>query len=104
MATSTNKLDKMQPETEIAVLQFQVKNLEEKIGELKVDLKALHDAIEANADETRRMLKSMREQDVKEHSELAGKISVLEKWRWMMMGAGIIIGSIGFPTLSAMLK
>ena len=104
MATATSKLDKMQSETEIAVLQIQVKNLEEKIGELKVDLKALHDAIEANADETRRMLKSMREQDVKEHSELAGKISVLEKWRWMMMGAGIIIGSLGFPTLSAILK
>jgi len=104
MATATSKLVKMQPETEIAVLQIQVKTLEEKIGELKVDLKALHDAIEANADETRRMLKSMREQDVREHSELAGKISVLEKWRWMMMGAGIIIGSIGFPTLSAMLK
>ena len=104
MATATSKVAKMQPETEIAVLQIQVKTLEEKIGELKVDLKALHDVIEANADETRRMLKSMREQDVKEHSELAGKISVLEKWRWMMMGAGIIIGSLGFPTLSAILK
>ena len=104
MATATSKVAKMQPETEIAVLQIQVKTLEEKIGELKVDLKALHDVIEANADETRRMLKSMREQDVKEHSELASKISVLEKWRWMMMGAGIIIGSLGFPTLSAILK
>lgn len=104
MATATSKVAKMQPETEIAVLQIQVKTLEEKIGELKVDLKALYDVIEANADETRRMLKSMREQDVKEHSELAGKISVLEKWRWMMMGAGIIIGSLGFPTLSAILK
>jgi TfoX/Sxy family transcriptional regulator of competence genes len=60
--------------------------------------------IEANAEETRKMLKSMREQDVKEHTELAGKISVLEKWRWMMMGAGIIIGSMGFPTVSALLK
>ena len=104
MTTATSKVAKMQPETEIAVLQIQVKTLEEKIGELKVDLKLLHDVIEANADETRRMLKSMREQDVKEHSELAGKISVLEKWRWMMMGAGIIIGSLGFPTLSAILK
>jgi predicted RNase H-like nuclease (RuvC/YqgF family) len=104
MATATSKVAKMQPETEIAVLQIQVKTLEEKIGELKVDLKLLHDVIEANADETRRMLKSMREQDVKEHSELAGKISVLEKWRWMMMGAGIIIGSLGFTTLSAILK
>ena len=104
MATASSKVAKMQPETEIAVLQFQVKNLEDKIGELKVDLKALHDAIEANAEETRKMLKSMREQDVKEHSELASKISVLEKWRWMMMGAGIIIGSMGFPTVSALLK
>jgi RecB family endonuclease NucS len=104
MATAANKANKMQPETEIAVLQIQVKNLEEKIGELKVDLKALHDMIEANAEETRKMLKSMREQDVKEHTELAGKISVLEKWRWMMMGAGIIIGSMGFPTVSALLK
>ena len=104
MATATSKANKMQPETEIAVLQIQVKNLEEKIGELKVDLKALHDMIEANAEETRKMLKSMREQDVKEHTELAGKISILEKWRWMMMGAGIIIGSMGFPTVSALLK
>jgi uncharacterized membrane protein len=104
MTTATSKVAKMQPETEIAVLQIQVKTLEEKIGELKVDLKSLHDAIESNADETRRMLKSMREQDVKEHSELASKISVLEKWRWMMMGAGIIIGSLGFPTVSAILK
>lgn len=104
MATATSKVVKMQPETEIAVLQIQVKTLEEKIGELKVDLKLVHDAIESNAEETRRMLKSMREQDVKEHGELASKISVLEKWRWMMMGAGIIIGSLGFPTLSAILK
>jgi RecB family endonuclease NucS len=104
MATAASKAPKMQPETEIAILQFQVKSLEEKIGELKVDLKALHDAIEANAEETRKMLKSMREQDVKEHGELANKISVLEKWRWMMMGAGIIIGSMGFPTVSALLK
>jgi uncharacterized protein Yka (UPF0111/DUF47 family) len=94
----------MQPETEIAVLQIQVKNLEEKIGELKTDLKALHEAIESNAEETRNMLKAMREQDVKEHGELANKISALEKWRWMLMGAGVVIGSLGFPTVSALLK
>ncbi len=104
MATATSKAPKMQPETEIAVLQIQVKNLEEKIGELKLDLKALHDMIEANAEETRQMLKSMREQDVKEHTELANKVSALEKWRWMLMGAGVVIGSLGFPTLSALVK
>jgi uncharacterized protein Yka (UPF0111/DUF47 family) len=104
MVTATSKATKMQSETEIAVLQIQVKNLEEKIGELKTDLKALHEAIESNAEETRNMLKTMREQDVKEHGELANKISALEKWRWMLMGAGVVIGSMGFPTVSALLK
>jgi len=104
MATATSKVAKMQPETEIAVLQVQVKNIEDKIGDLKMDLKSIRDALDENAEETRQMLKTMREQEVKEHSELAGKISVLEKWRWMMMGAGVIIGSMGFHTLSSLLK
>lgn len=102
MATAASK--KMQPETEIAVLQVQVKNIEDKLSEVKEDLKAIHDCLDNNAEETRQMLKSMREQDVKEHNELASKISVLEKWRWMMMGAGVIVGSLGFNTVSSLLK
>ena len=104
MATAISKASKMQPETEIAVLQVQVKNIEDKIGELKEDLKSIRSALDENAEETRQMLKTMREQDVKEHGELASKISVLEKWRWMMMGAGVIIGSLGFNTVAALLK
>lgn len=104
MATAASKATKMQPETEIAVLQVQVKNIEEKIGDLKTDLKSIHASLETNAEETRTMLKTMRELDLKEHSELAGKISTLEKWRWMMMGAGVILGSIGFETIAKLLK
>jgi DNA-binding ferritin-like protein len=104
MATAASKVNKMQPETEIAVLQVQVKNIEDKINEVKQDLKMIHECLDANAEETRQMLKAMREQDVKEHSELASKISVLEKWRWMMMGAGVIIGSLGFNTVAALMK
>ena len=104
MATATSKVTKMQPETEIVLLQFQVKNIEDKIGDLKEDLKSIRTALDDNAEETRQMLKLMRDQDVKEHSELASKISVLEKWRWMMMGAGVIVGSLGFNTVAALLK
>jgi DNA-binding ferritin-like protein len=104
MATAASKVTKMQPETEIAVLQVQVKNIEEKIGDLKTDLKSIHASLETNAEETRTMLKTMRELDLKEHSELAGKISVLEKWRWMMMGAGVVVGALGFNTIAALLK
>jgi len=104
MATATSKVTKMQPETEIVLLQFQVKNIEEKINEVKEDLKSIRAALDDNAEENRQMLKTMRDQDVREHTELAGKISVLEKWRWMMMGAGVIVGSLGFNTVSTLLK
>jgi hypothetical protein len=50
------------------------------------------------------MLKEMREEDTKAHKELGSKVSALEKWRWMMMGAGIVIGSLGFETIAKLLK
>jgi len=46
----------------------------------------------------------MLEVDTKAHKELGSKISALEKWRWMMMGAGIVIGSLGFDTVANLLK
>lgn len=101
---ATNRALQVQPETEIAVLQVQVKNIEEKVGEIKYDLKQLHDAIDKNSEETRVMLKSMRDEDNTEHDKLSSKVSALEKWRWMMMGAGVIVGSIGFETFAKLLK
>jgi hypothetical protein len=38
------------------------------------------------------------------HKALTDKVSALEKWRWMMMGAGVVIGSMGFDTLAKLLK
>jgi hypothetical protein len=35
---------------------------------------------------------------------MAEKISSLEKWRWMLMGAGIVIGSLGYDTVAKLLK
>lgn len=104
MATNNSRALKVQAETDIAVLQVQVKNIEDKIGEVKEDLKALHQAIENNAEETRQMLKTMRDEDTQAHDKLASKISALEKWRWMIMGAGVVLGSMGFDTIGKLLK
>ena len=95
---------KMQAETEIAVLQVQVKNIEDKVGEIKEDLKQIHDCMDRNAEETRELLTSMRSEDASAHDKLASKVSALEKWRWMMMGAGVVIGSLGFDTIAKLLK
>jgi DNA-binding ferritin-like protein len=90
--------------TEIAVLQVQVKNIEQDVSEIKSSIKEMHECLDRNATETRDMLKEMREEDNKAHKELGSKISALEKWRWMMMGAGIVIGSLGFETIAKLLK
>ena len=90
--------------TDIAVLQVQVKNIEQDVSEIKSSLKEMHLELVDNADETRKMLKEMREEDTKAHQELGAKVSALEKWRWMIMGAGVVIGSLGFDTLAKLLK
>jgi chromosome segregation ATPase len=90
--------------TEIAVLQVQVKNIEQDVSEIKSSIKEMHECLDRNATETRDMLKEMSDEDTKAHKELGSKISALEKWRWMMMGAGIVIGSLGFETIAKLLK
>jgi hypothetical protein len=38
------------------------------------------------------------------HSSMSEKISALEKWRWMLMGAGIALGALGHNVLGSLLK
>jgi hypothetical protein len=38
------------------------------------------------------------------HKAMSEKINSLEKWRWMLMGAGVILGSIGFDSIARLLK
>jgi DNA-binding ferritin-like protein len=104
MATKTIKMPTQTTKTEIAVLQVQVKNIEQDVSEIKSSLKEMHECIDRNAHETREMLKEMRDEDTKAHVTLGAKVSALEKWRWMMMGAGIVLGSLGFDMIAKMLK
>jgi DNA-binding ferritin-like protein len=100
----TIKMPAQTTKTDIAVLQVQVKNIEQDVSEIKSSLKEVHTELVYNADETRKMLKEMREEDVHAHKELASKVSALEKWRWMLMGAGIVLGSLGFDMIAKLLK
>jgi septation ring formation regulator EzrA len=101
---TTIKMPAQTTKTEIAVLQVQVKNIEQDVSEIKVSLKEMHECLDRNADETRTLLNSMRNEDIAAHKELGSKVSALEKWRWMMMGAGIVLGSLGFDMIAKMLK
>lgn len=84
-----------QAETEIAVLQVQFRNLEEKIDDLKNEVKDLHECLDRNMDETKIILKEFQESNKKSHDELAEKISGIEKIKWMLMGAAAVLGATG---------
>ncbi|MFY8211143.1 MAG: hypothetical protein ACOVLB_00535 [Candidatus Nanopelagicus sp.] len=106
MATSQarNTLHSAQTEADIAVLQVQVKNIDDKVSDLKEDLKAVTVSMDKNAQTTNNLIKDMRDNSTNAHKSMSDKINSLEKWRWMMMGAGIVIGSIGFETVAKLLK
>ena len=104
MVTKTIKMPAQTTKTDIAVLQVQVKNIEQDVSEIKTSLKEMHECLDRNAEETRELLTNMRNEDMIAHKELGAKVSALEKWRWMMMGAGIVLGSLGFDMIAKMLK
>lgn len=103
MAT-TKTVKFQQTETEVAVLQVQVENIEHKVGEIKEDMKDLRKTIDDHAEENQKTLKEMKEASTSAHKAMSDKISALEKWRWMMMGAGIVLGTLGYDTVAKLLK
>jgi hypothetical protein len=91
-------------ETDIAVLQVEVQNITDVIREIKTDIRDIHVEMVKNNDDTRVMLKGLKDASSNEHEAMSAKITALEKWRWMMMGAGVVIGSLGFDTIAKLLK
>ena len=98
MSSSTQQLK--QAETEIAVLQVRFTNLDDKIDDLKVDVTSIRDEIKESSEKATILIKDFQADNITSHKEMSGKISDLEKWRWMIMGAGLVIGSLGSFVLS----
>jgi len=85
--------------TDVAVLQLEVRNLHDKVDELKIDVKDLHECLDRNMAETRDFLKEFQDSQNKAHEELADKVSGIEKIKWMLMGAAAILGATGVEAI-----
>jgi lipid II:glycine glycyltransferase (peptidoglycan interpeptide bridge formation enzyme) len=81
----------------IGILETKVENLNEKMDDLKVDVKDMHDCLDKTRDDIKAQLAEMYEASCTQHAELAKKISSLEhekqKWTWIIAG---VIGAGGF--------
>lgn len=101
MATNTTSVQQLkQAETDIAVLQVRFTNLDEKIDDLKSDISDIREEIKDTSEKSMSLIKEFQADNIKSHKEMSSKISNLEKWRWMIMGAGLVIGSLGSFVLS----
>ena len=64
-----------QTETEIAVLQVQVRNVENDINEIKQDLKEVSVSMKQNSESTNSLLKEMKEASAVAHKSMSDKIN-----------------------------
>ena len=76
MATSAEK---------IAVLETEFKNINTDITEIKSDIKTMSNSVVAKLD-------AMEENSKKAHQDLSNRLTKIEQWRWMVLGAGIAVG------------
>ena len=74
----------------LGIVETKVENLNEKMDNLKVDVRDMHDCLDQTKDSLLDKLEEMYSASCNQHAELATKISDLEKWKqkWIYMVAG----------------
>jgi len=63
----------------VSVLETKVENINEKLIDLKADVKEMHDCLDITRDGIMAQLDKMHDESCKQHQELAGKVGDLEK-------------------------
>jgi hypothetical protein len=74
----------------ISVVEVQVNNLDEKLDDIKVDVKEMHDCLDRTGETIAKTLADMREESSNQHNQLAGKIVELEKSKQKLMMYGMV--------------
>jgi hypothetical protein len=93
----------------VGVLEIKVQHVDEKIDDIKIDIKEVHDCLDRTGDALKVQLSSMHDESCRQHNELASKIASMEKAKDKLMlygaiGAAFIAGAgwtgaINFPMI-----
>jgi len=91
-ASSSNTVERL------SVVETKVENLDEKLDELKIDVKEMHDCLDRTRDELKHQLIQMQLQSTEQHVELGKEVGKLktEKDRivWTVAGGLIVLSWI----------
>jgi hypothetical protein len=95
----------------LGVVETKVENLNEKLDDIKIDVKDMHDCLDKTRDGVMSKLDEMYGASCEQHSQLAGKIAELEKIKtryttYAVMGMAFVAGAgwIGNPSATTLLK
>jgi len=84
-------------EERIGIVETKVENLNEKMDDLKIDVKDMHDCLDKTRNDLTGQLTQMYDASCSQHASLAKEISELksqrDKWVWTSAG---IIAAIGW--------
>jgi len=87
------------PAERIGIVETKVQNLDEKIDEIKNDIKEMHDCLDKTRDGLTDKLNEMYDASCSQHSALAKEITELktqrDKWIWWAAGA---VATFGWAT------
>lgn len=80
----------------ISIVETKVSNLDEKLDDLKIDVKDVHDCLDRTREEISEQLNTIHESSTKQHAELSNKIHEIEqfrnKWTYMILGGLAVLG------------
>jgi hypothetical protein len=86
----------------LGIVETKVVNLDNKMDELKVDVKDMHDCLDKTRDGIMEKLEEMYGASCKQHEELAKKVSAMEKlkdkWTYATMGGIVVVGWLSAHT------
>ena len=94
----------------LGIVETKVQNLDEKLDDLKVDVKDMHDCLDRTRDTLKAQLESMASASNSQHSSLAKEISTLksqrDKWVWTVAGVLVALGWVSghADTITKILK
>lgn len=95
----------------LGIVETKVANLDEKIDDIKVDIKDVHDCLDRTGDLLKTQLQHMHEDSCRQHNELSCKIADLEKSKdkvmmYALVGMAFAAGAgwIGNVNLATLLK
>jgi hypothetical protein len=91
------------PQERIAKLEAQVEGIKEDVADVKHDIKELHSRITTGnreiTDHIDRKIDDLAKSDEEQHTvmskkidSLAGRIDLLERWKWMIIGGAVVVG------------